>query len=84
MVLEDGLKEVFMGDNFRSKNSLNNKLINITIFTLCLVIIFAIIVGVIIWQKTDNLKLIIFIPIGILGVLFNIYLLFKGKDKREK
>lgn len=73
-----------MGDNFKSKNSLNNKLINITIFTLCLVIIFAIIVGVIIWQKTDNLKLIIFIPIGILGVLFNIYLLFKGKDKREK
>ena len=73
-----------MGDNFRSKNSLNNKLINITIFTLCLVIIFAIIVGVIIWQKTDNLKLIIFIPIGILGVLFNIYLLFKEKDKREK
>lgn len=73
-----------MGDNFRSKNSLNNKLINITIFTLCLVIIFAIIVGVIIWQKTDNLKLIIFIPIGILGVLFNIYLLFKEKDKRDK
>ncbi|ERK29233.1 hypothetical protein [Clostridium intestinale] len=73
-----------MGDNFKSKNSLNNKLINITIFTLCLVIIFAIIVGVIIWQKTDNLKLIIFIPIGILGVLFNIYLLFKEKDKREK
>ncbi|QLY80576.1 hypothetical protein [Clostridium intestinale] len=73
-----------MGDNFKSKNSLNNKLINITIFTLCLVIIFAIIVGVIIWQKTDNLKLIIFIHIGILGVLFNIYLLFKEKDKREK
>jgi Ni,Fe-hydrogenase I cytochrome b subunit len=84
MVLEGDLKERFMGDNFRSKNSLNNKLINITIFTLCLVIIFAIIVGVIIWQKTDNLKLIIFIPIGILGVLFNIYLLFKGIDKREK
>ena len=73
-----------MSNKFNAKNSLNNKLINITIFTLCLVIIFAIIVGVVIWQKTNNLILILFIPIGILGVLFNIYLLLKEKDKRGK
>lgn len=70
-------------DKFNAKKSLNNKIINITIFTLCLVIIFALILGFIIWQKTNNLVFIIFIPIGILGVLFNMYLLLKEKDKEK-
>lgn len=70
-------------DKFNAKKSLNNKIINITIFTLCLVIIFALIFGVIIWKKTNNLVLITFIPAGILGVLFNMYLLLKEKDKEK-
>lgn len=70
-------------DKFNVKKSLNNKIINITIFTLCLVIIFALIFGFIIWQKTNDLSFIIFISIGILGVLFNMYLLLKEKDKEK-
>lgn len=70
-------------DKFNAKKSLNNKIINITIFTLCLVIIFALILGFIIWQKTNDLSFIIFISIGILGVLFNMYLLLKEKDKEK-
>jgi multidrug efflux pump subunit AcrB len=67
--------------NKNTKNSLNNKIINITIFTLWIVIIFAIISWIIIWQKTNNLVFAISIPIGILGVLFNIYLLSKERNK---
>lgn len=70
--------------NKNTKNSLNNKIINITIFTLWIVIIFAIIFGIIIWQKTNNLVFIITVPIGVLGVLFNIYLLSREKDKGKE
>ena len=73
-----------MSNKFDRKISLNNKLINLSIFIGWIVIIFAVITGFIMWQKTKDLFRIAFITIGILGVLFNIYLLSRAKDKKQK
>ncbi len=66
-----------------NKNSLNNTIGNILIFISWLVLIFAIIFSLIIWQKTNNWMFIICGLIGSLGVLFNIYLLSREKSKKK-
>ncbi len=64
-----------------NKNSLNNKIINTVVLILCIVLIYIIISSIIIWEKTSNLFYIIFGVIVILGILFNIYLLLKERNK---
>jgi predicted membrane chloride channel (bestrophin family) len=62
--------------------NLNNKLINILVFISLIIIICMGITFVIAWKKTNDLIFIISGPIGILGVLFNIYLLSRAKSKK--
>ncbi len=62
-----------------NKNSLNNTIYNILIFISWIVLIFAIISSLIMWQKTNNWMFTISGLIGSLGVLFNIYLLSREK-----
>lgn len=64
-----------------NKNSLNNKIINTVVLILCIVLIYIIISSIVIWEKTSNLFYIIFGVIVILGILFNIYLLLKERNK---
>lgn len=64
-----------------NKNSLNNKIINTVVLILCIVLIYIIISSIIIWEKTSDLFYIIFGVIVILGILFNIYLLLKERNK---
>lgn len=73
-----------MNDKSDRKSTLNNKLINLSILISWIIVIFAVITGFVIWQKTKDLFRITFIPIGILGALFNIYLLSREKDKKQK
>jgi hypothetical protein len=65
-----------------NKNSLNNTIGNIVIFTSWIVLISVIILGVVLWQKTNNFVFIISGLIGALGVLFNIYLFSKAKKEK--
>ncbi|ALP90554.1 hypothetical protein uth001_13960 [Clostridium butyricum] len=64
-----------------NKNSLNNKIINTVVLILCIVLIYIIISSIIIWEKTSDLFYIISGVIVILGILFNIYLLLKERNK---
>lgn len=64
-----------------NKNSLNNKIINTVVLILCIVLIYIIISSIIIWEKTSDLFYIISGIIVILGILFNIYLLLKERNK---
>lgn len=64
-----------------NKNSLNNKIINTVVLILCIVLIYMIISSIIIWEKTSDLFYIISGVIVILGILFNIYLLLKERNK---
>lgn len=67
--------------NFGNKMTLNDKLINIINAILYITIICIGIISVIAWGKTNDLIFIIAGPIGILGILFNIYLLSRAKSK---
>ncbi len=64
-----------------NKYSLNNKIINSVVLILCIVLIYIIISSIIIWEKTSDLFYIISGVIVILGILFNIYLLLKERNK---
>lgn len=64
-----------------NKNSLNNKIINTVVLILCIVLIYIIISSIIIWEKTSDLFYIISGVVVILGILFNIYLLLKERNK---
>jgi membrane protein YdbS with pleckstrin-like domain len=68
--------------NPTDKVSLNDKLINIVIFLLFILLICVAIISVIGWIKTNDLFFIIFGFISILGVLFNIYIFSRRKSKK--
>jgi magnesium-transporting ATPase (P-type) len=68
--------------NPNDKVSLNDKLINIIIFLLFILLICAAIISVIGWIKTKDLFFIIFGFISILGILINIYSYSKAKSKK--
>ena len=67
--------------DLNNKGSLNNKIVNIIIFILWIVIICMVIISIIAWKKTDNFILIIAGTISVLGCLFNIHLLSTSKSK---
>jgi hypothetical protein len=71
-------------NNKNTNGVLNNKLINIIIVILSIVIICIGTIFVIEWIKTNDLIFIISGSIIILGLLFNIYLLYKLKSKNEE
>jgi magnesium-transporting ATPase (P-type) len=68
--------------NPNDKVSLNDKLINIIIFLLFILLICAAIISVIGWIKTNDLFFIIFGFISILGILINIYSYSRAKLKK--
>ncbi|AOR25021.1 hypothetical protein [Clostridium taeniosporum] len=68
--------------NLNNKESLNNKLVNIIVSILSIVIICAGIICVIEWRKRNDLIFIIVGFINILGILFNIYLFSRLKSKK--
>jgi uncharacterized membrane protein len=68
--------------NPNDKVSLNDKLINIDIFILFILIICVAIISVIAWKKNNDLIFIISGFISILGVLFNIYIFSREKSKK--
>ena len=61
---------------------MNNKLVNIIISTLYIIMICVLIISIIAWIKTNNLIFIISGSISILGALFNRYLYLKEKSKK--
>jgi membrane protein YdbS with pleckstrin-like domain len=64
------------------KVSLNDKLINIVVFLLFILLICVVIISVIAWKKKNDLIFIISGSINILGVLFNIYIYSRAKSKK--
>ncbi|WP_143314778.1 hypothetical protein [Clostridium sp. HBUAS56017] len=62
--------------------NLNNKLINIIVFILFIIVICMGIISVIEWKRTNDLIFIISGLVSILGILFNIYLLSRVKSKK--
>ncbi|NFN95595.1 hypothetical protein FDB28_16390 [Clostridium botulinum] len=61
--------------------NLNNKLINIIVSILLIMMIFMGIVSAIAWKKTNDLVFIISGCISILGTVFNIYVFSRLKSK---
>lgn len=68
--------------DINNKGSINNKLTNIIVFILWIVIICMGIISIIAWKKTNDFIIIIAGTIAILGCLFNIYLLWRSKLKK--
>ncbi|MBD7912033.1 hypothetical protein [Clostridium cibarium] len=62
--------------------NLNNKLINIIVFILFIIVICMGTISVIAWKRTNDLIFIISGLVSILGILFNIYLLSRVKSKK--
>jgi uncharacterized membrane protein YbhN (UPF0104 family) len=75
--------EIMNDKNTKSKKSLNDKLIEITIFVLFIILFIIIIFFFIQWQKTNSLTDLILYMLSPLGILFNIYLLSKAKSKKQ-
>ncbi len=61
--------------------NLNNKIINIIVSILLIMMICMGIVSAIAWKKTNDLVFIISGCISILGTVFNIYVFFRLKSK---
>ncbi len=61
--------------------NINNKIINIIVSILLIMIIFMGIVSAIAWKKTKDLVFIISGCISILGTVFNIYVFSRLKSK---
>ncbi|MDP4144931.1 MAG: hypothetical protein Q8936_10700 [Bacillota bacterium] len=71
-----------MGNKKTNKSSLNNTIGNIVISILWIILVCIIILCAIMWKKTSDFMIIISGVIGVIGVLFNIYLASKSKDRK--